>query len=90
MNITCPHCGETSARHQLPRSEYPRIAPQLVGGLGSALVFELSRKRRFQCEHCGARFDAHTNASFFWFAFWVVVCVFLAFCILNLGWRLFA
>ncbi len=88
MNIQCPNCGEASARHEVPRSEYPRIAPQLVGDLGGVLVFQLSRKHRFQCDHCGARFDAHTNASSFWFALWVVVCALLAVSVLNLGWRL--
>jgi hypothetical protein len=88
MNITCPACGETTALHQVTRSEYPSIAPQLVGGYAMALVFELSRKRRFRCEKCGGLFCLHTNASRLWLTFWVSFCAFLAFLILSFSWVL--
>ena len=64
--MKCPACGETNARHQVARSEYPSIAPQVVGGVALALVFELSRRRRFRCEACSELFLAHTFASRLW------------------------
>src|SRR2546421_4748567 len=48
--IKCSACGETSARHQVARSEYSPVAPQVIGGILLAFVFTLSRKRRFRCD----------------------------------------
>jgi hypothetical protein len=40
FSINCPHCNEARARHPVARSEYPPVAPQFVGGVAAALVFE--------------------------------------------------
>ncbi len=79
MAIKCPACGETSAQHQVARSEYDPVAPQMVGGIVLAFVFVLSRKRRFRCDRCGELFYSHTVSSRVWFAFWVLFWVSLAF-----------
>ena len=88
MAIKCPACGETSARHQVARPEYPSIAPQMVGGIGATLVFELSRKKRFRCERCGEVFDSHTTGSRVWLALWVLFWVSVAFGLLTVISRL--
>ena len=78
MAIECPNCGEPSARHLIGRPEYPSIAPQMIGGVIAALVFELSRKRRFRCETCGEAFYSHTIGSRIWLALWIWFVVALA------------
>jgi len=78
FSINCPRCNEASARHPVARSEYPPIAPQFVGGIASALVFELSRKRRFRCERCGELFNCHTFGSRLWLSAWILFWVMLA------------
>jgi hypothetical protein len=59
MAVKCSACGETSARHEVARPEYDPIAPQIVGGILMALVFSLSRKRRFRCDRCGELLLTH-------------------------------
>ena len=66
MDSKCPSCGDRTSRHQIARADYDPVAPQLVGGIVLTLVFVLSRKRRFRCDHCGATFYAHTVASRIW------------------------
>ena len=78
MTIKCPACGETSARHQVARSEYAPVAPQLAGGIIMALVFALGRKRRFRCDRCGELFYSHTVGSRVWLTLWVLFWVSLA------------
>jgi predicted RNA-binding Zn-ribbon protein involved in translation (DUF1610 family) len=82
MAIKCPACGETSARHQVARSEYDPVAPQFAGIL-MAFVFVLSRKRRFRCEQCGQLFFSHTAGSRVWLALWILFWVSLAFGIVS-------
>jgi predicted RNA-binding Zn-ribbon protein involved in translation (DUF1610 family) len=84
MTIKCPACGETSARHQVARSEYDPVAPQFAGGIVMALVYVLSRKRRFRCDACGELFYAHTAGSLIWRVLWVLFWVSLAFGILSM------
>jgi ribosomal protein L32 len=72
MAIKCPACGETSARHQVARSEYDPVAPQLAGGIVIAFVFVLSRKRRFRCEKCGQLFFSHTVGTRVWQVLWIL------------------
>lgn len=72
MAVRCSRCGETKARRQVARSEYDPVAPQLVGGVIMALVFVLSRKRRFRCERCGELFYSHTFASRVWLTLWTL------------------
>src|SRR2546422_2597709 len=79
MAIQCPACGEMSARHQVARAEYPSIAPQMVGGIASACVFELSRKRRFRCERCGELFYSHSGGARLLLALWGLFLGSLAF-----------
>jgi len=62
MALKCPACGEINARHQVSRSEYDPVAPQLPGGIVMAFVFVLSRKRRFHCDRCGELFDRTLSA----------------------------
>ncbi len=84
MAIKCPACGETRARHQVARSEYDPVAPQIVGGIVMAFVFVLSRKRRFRCERRGSLFYTHTVGSRAWLALWVLFWVSLALGFLGL------
>jgi ribosomal protein L32 len=84
MAVKCSACGETSARHQVARPEYDPIAPQIVGGILMALVFSLSRKRRFRCDRCGELFYSHTIGSRVWLAFWVLFLASLALGILGI------
>ena len=84
MAIKCPACGETSARHQVARSEYDPVAPQFAGGIVMAFVFVLSRKRRFRCDRCSELFYSHTVGSRVWLALWVLFWVSLAFGIVNI------
>ena len=84
MAIKCSLCGETSARHQVARSEYDPVAPQLVGGIVLAFVFVLSRKRRFRCDRCGELFYSHTVGSRVWLTLWILFWVSLAFGILGM------
>lgn len=74
LTITCPACGERRAHHSLARSEYSPVAPQVLGGILWALVFVLSRKRRFRCGRCAKEFFCHTPASMAWLALWVFFC----------------
>jgi len=84
MAIKCPACGETSARHDVARSEYDPVAPQFAGGIVMAFVFVLSRKRRFRCERCGELFFAHTVGSRVWLALWIFFWISLALAIAGL------
>ena len=84
MAIKCPACGETSARHQVARSEYDPIAPQFAGGIVMAFVFVLSRKRRFRCDRCGELFYSHTVGSRVWLALWVLFWISLAYGFVSL------
>jgi len=84
MAVKCSACGETSARHQVARPEYDPVAPQMLGGILRALVFALSRKRRFRCDRCGEFFYSHTFGSRVWLAFWILFCVSLALGILGI------
>ena len=81
MAIKCPKCGERSARHQVARAEYDPVAPQLFGGIIMALIFALSRKRRFRCDQCSELLYSHTIASriwlILWYFFWVLLAIFL-------------
>ena len=43
-----------------------------------ALVFALSRRRRFCCDACGKLFYAHTIGSWIWLAFWILCWIVLA------------
>ena len=79
LTIRCPACGENGARHMVARPEYPSTAPQLAGGIIAALVFELSRRRRFRCDRCGELFSYHTLASRLWLALWVLFLISLGF-----------
>jgi len=79
LAIRCPACGENCARHLVARPEYPSTAPQLAGGIIAALVFELSRRRRFRCERCGELFSYHTLASRLWLALWILFLVSIGF-----------
>jgi len=83
--IKCPDCSEASTLHQIARPEYPRFAPQVLGGIGMALVFELSRKRRFHCDRCGVVFDRHTAASRLGLAVWTFLWFMVVFTIWNLS-----
>jgi len=76
--VKCSACGETSARHQVARSEYSPVAPQVVGGILLAFVFTLSRKRRFRCDRCGELFYSHTFGSRIWLTLWILFWVSLA------------
>jgi ribosomal protein L32 len=84
MAVKCSACGETSSRHQVARPEYDPVAPQMIGGVLTALVFSLSRKRRFRCDRCGEFFYSHTINSRIWLAFWILFCVSLALGILGI------
>ena len=84
FTITCPVCRETDRRHQVARAEYPPLAPQVVGGIVAALVFELSRKRRFRCERCGEIFSSHTVGSRLWLALWILFWVSVGLGLVNL------
>ena len=70
--------GGAARRDARARAEYSPLAPQLAGGITTALVFTLSRKRRFRCERCGGLFYSHTFSSRVWLALWVWCCVGLA------------
>ena len=78
LPIKCSACGETKGHHALARSEYPPIAPQLVGGVLLTLVFVLSRKRRFRCGRCAKEFFCHTLTSRVWLALWIFFWICLA------------
>jgi len=78
LTTTCPACGETKAHHRLARSEYSPVAPQVLGGVLWALVFTLSRKRRFRCGRCAKDFFCHTPVSLAWLAIWILFCTSLA------------
>jgi hypothetical protein len=78
MAMKCPACGEESARHEVARPEYAPVAPQLAAGLLTALVYALSRKRRYRCGRCGELFYAHTLGSRVWLAMWILFWVTLA------------
>ena len=41
MAVKCSACGETRTRHAVARSEYSPVAPQMVGGIATALIFAL-------------------------------------------------
>ncbi len=79
LTIRCPACGEDCSRRLVARPEYPSIAPQFAGGIVAALVFELSRRRRFRCERCGQLFSNHTLASRLWLALWILFLVSIGF-----------
>ena len=83
MNIKCPSCGQ-SAYHQVSRPEYAPVAPQIVGGLATALMYALSRKHRFHCEKCGGYFYSHTIGSRLWFVLWTVFWLLLALAIVRI------
>jgi hypothetical protein len=83
MAIKCPGCGDPGARHQIARSEYDPIAPQLAGGIVMAFVYVLSRKRRFRCDRCGEPFYSHTLGTRVWLALWILFWVSLALGILG-------
>jgi ribosomal protein L32 len=78
MAIKCPACGEAKARHQVARPDYDPVAPQVIGGIVTALVFALGRKRRFRCDRCGQLYYSHTIGSRIWLAVWVYFCTALA------------
>ena len=84
MAVKCPACGETRARHQVARSEYDPVAPQMVGGVVAALVFVLSRKRRYRCDACGGLFYSHTVVSRLWLGLWILFWVSLGLGILGM------
>ncbi len=84
MALKCPACGEINARHQVARSEYDPVAPQLPGGIVMAFVFVLSRKRRFRCDRCGEFFYSHTVSTRLWLALWILFWVSIAFGILEM------
>jgi hypothetical protein len=83
MKTKCPICGQ-SAYHQVARSEYAPVAPQVAGGVAVALVFVLSRKRRFHCEKCGEYFYSHTIGSRLWFVLWTLFWLLVAFAIIGI------
>ncbi len=72
MRVNCPSCGERHALNQVASPVYDPVAPQFAGGLLGALVFSLSRQRRFQCEKCGKLFYSHTIASRLWLTVWIL------------------
>lgn len=43
----------------------------VVGGVVLSIIFELSRKPRFQCERCGGVFAMHTVASRLFQVLWI-------------------
>jgi hypothetical protein len=89
LTIRCPAFGENCARHLVAREEYPPIAPQIVGGIIAALVFVLSRRRRFRCDRCGELFSYHTLASRLWLALWFLFLISLGFGLARIfigGW----
>jgi hypothetical protein len=49
-----------------------------------ALVFVLSRKRRFRCDQCRELYYSHTVGSRVWLVLWVLFWVSLAFGIAGL------
>jgi hypothetical protein len=55
----------------------------MVGGIALALVFSLSRKRRFRCDRCGALFFSHTFGSRLWLALWIWFWASISFGILS-------
>ena len=75
LTPTCPECGETKGHHRLARAEYSPVAPQVLGGILWALVFVLSRKRRFRCGRCAREFFRHTTGSLVWRVVWIFFCV---------------
>jgi len=81
--MKCPGCGETSARHQVARSEYDPVAPQLAGGIALAYIFVLSRKRRFRCDRCGELFYSHTINSRLWLVLWIWFLLSMAFVVVS-------
>jgi formylmethanofuran dehydrogenase subunit E len=83
MAVKCSACGEASARHQVARPEYDPVAPQMLGGILMALIFALSRRRRFRCDRCGELFYSHTIGSRVWLAFWILFWVSLVLGILG-------
>lgn len=78
MNIQCPLCGQMTAHHPMPQTEYAPVAPQVAGGVGTSLLFALSRKPRCRCNQCGETFRAHTVSSRVWHSLWLLLLVALA------------
>jgi len=78
MAAKCPACGEANAIHRVARPEYDPVAPQVIGGIFLALVFSLSRKRRFRCGQCGNLFFSHTINSRIWLTLWILFWISLA------------
>ena len=78
MNIECPHRGQMTEQHPVPRTEYAPVAPQVAGGVGTSLLFALSRKPRCRCDQCGEMFQAHTVSSRIWHSLWLLLLVSLA------------
>ena len=74
LNPTCPECGETKGHHRLARAEYSPVAPQVLGGVLWALVFVLSRRRRFRCGRCAREFFSYTAGSLVWCVVWILFC----------------
>jgi len=77
LTPTCPECGEKDGHHRLARAEYSPVAP-LIFGILWALVFNLSRRRRFYCGRCAREFFCHTSGSLGWLAVWVLFCTCVA------------
>jgi hypothetical protein len=84
LTVKCPACAATKGHRFLARSEYPPVAPQVVGGVIWALVFALSRKRRFRCGNCAKEFFSHTLGSRAWLTVWVFFCLGMAVTIVGI------
>ncbi|EEF60654.1 hypothetical protein Cflav_PD6245 [Pedosphaera parvula Ellin514] len=69
---TCPTCQSQGKHQLLGHKRYPSSALPLAGGPLIALIFELSRKRRFRCGNCQSEFYTHTIGSRFFLAFWIL------------------
>jgi hypothetical protein len=78
FNVQCPSCGEKDAKHRLGPTMYSPVAPMVVGGVVLSIIFELSRKPRFQCEKCGGVFTGHTVASRLFQVLWIWFVIALA------------